>query len=262
MRYFLGCHQPGWLSFVGLPLFVSRRRLERYRQLPRAAASWALDSGGFTELRLYGGWQLSPVAYVTQVRRYQQEIGQMLFAAPQDWMCEPVMLRKSGLSVSQHQQRTVDNYLTLLDLAPDVPWLPVVQGWTPGDYMRCVGMYLAAGVDLAAAALVGVGSVCRRQSSRAIGEVVAALRLCGVRRLHGFGVKTIGLRQLPDAFASADSMAWSFDARRSLALPECAGQHRNCANCWRWARQWYDRLVSAHRARLAAQAPGPLLIGY
>jgi hypothetical protein len=28
-----------------------------------------------------------------------------------DWMCEPFMLAKTGLSVREHQQRTVTNYL-------------------------------------------------------------------------------------------------------------------------------------------------------
>lgn len=32
---------------------------------------------------------------------------------------------------------------------------------------------------------------------------------------------------------SADSLAWSFDARRSAPLPDCA--HANCATCLRYA---------------------------
>jgi hypothetical protein len=59
--FFLGTHQPNWLT-LGVPLFVSDRRLRRYRTLPRAAAPWALDSGGFTELSQYGTWDTGPTA--------------------------------------------------------------------------------------------------------------------------------------------------------------------------------------------------------
>ena len=50
MKFYLGTHQTGWLAKLDVPLFVSRRRLATLRKLPRAVGSWALDSGGFTEL--------------------------------------------------------------------------------------------------------------------------------------------------------------------------------------------------------------------
>ena len=37
-------------------------------------------------------------------------------------------------------------------------------------------------------------------------------------RLHGFGVKAGGLVRYADCLASADSLAWSFEARRSAQL--------------------------------------------
>jgi len=33
-----------------------------------------------------------------------------------------------GLAVAEHQRRTVDNYLRLVDLAPEPPIVPAVQG--------------------------------------------------------------------------------------------------------------------------------------
>ena len=48
---YLGTHETSWLSRAGVPLFISHRRLERIRtSLPMAAAPWALDSGGFSEI--------------------------------------------------------------------------------------------------------------------------------------------------------------------------------------------------------------------
>jgi hypothetical protein len=59
-------------------------------------------------------------------------------------------------------------------------------------------------------------------------------------RLHGFGVKT-GLAPYADCLASADSLAWSFVARRAAPLPGCS--HANCANCLRYAAAWRERAL-------------------
>jgi hypothetical protein len=61
-------------------------------------------------------------------------------------------------------------------------------------------------------------------------------------RLHGFGVKTRGLDLYGPRLASADSLAWSFQARRSPALSGCTG-HRNCANCLAYAIGYRQRLL-------------------
>lgn len=255
VRFFLGTHQPHWLR-MDVSLFVSDRRLRRYRRLPRAAAPWALDSGGFTELSQYGTWDTGPTPreYVTRIRRYRDEIGRLAWAAPQDWMCEPFICARTGLTVAEHQAHTVDNYLRLRDLAPDLPIIPVVQGWTPGDYLRCADRYAAAQVDLTGADLVGVGSVCRRQATTPAGDVLTVLHRAGITRLHGFGFKTLGLAKYGHLLSSADSMAWSAQARRQPPLPGCHG-HRNCANCFRYALRWRDRV----QATIAAATQQPAL---
>ena len=46
-----------------MPLFVSHRRLAGRRTLPRAIAPWALDSGAFSELSLYGEWRTTAGQY-------------------------------------------------------------------------------------------------------------------------------------------------------------------------------------------------------
>ncbi|WNO26803.1 hypothetical protein SEA_SCRICK_20 [Mycobacterium phage Scrick] len=89
---YLGTHITSWLGHAGVPLFVSHRRLKRLRSLPRAIEVWALDSGGFSELSMFGGWQTTAREYVEAVNRYDQQIGKLEWAAPQDWMCEPDMV--------------------------------------------------------------------------------------------------------------------------------------------------------------------------
>jgi hypothetical protein len=241
VKFYLGAHHPHWLERAPFPLFVSHRRLAARRRLPRAATGWALDSGGFTELRLHGRWQTSAADYVAAVRRYREEIGGLEWVAPQDWMCEPFMLAKTGLGIAVHQARTVANYLELRDLAPDLPFIPVLQGWGLDDYVRCAEMYARAGVDLTAEPLVGVGSVCRRQATGEIEVIFHTLASLGLR-LHGFGVKAGGLARYADCLASADSLAWSFEARRAAPLPGCS--HANCANCLPYAAAWRERALA------------------
>lgn len=240
MKFYLGTHRPCWLRREDYPLFVSHRTLSVYKTVPEALAPWALDSGGFTELSMHGGWVTTPAEYITAVRRYADEVGRMDWAAPQDWMCEPQILAKTGLTVLDHQQRTVDNYLTLRTLDAGLPIVPVLQGWEADDYLRHVGMYADAGVDLFTEATVGLGTVCRRSAVEPIGNLVRELAGAGIR-LHGFGVKITGLRKFGDVLASADSMAWSYNARRNPPLEGCT--HKNCANCVHWARRWRDRVL-------------------
>jgi hypothetical protein len=254
--FYLGSHQPGWLATAGVPLFVSDRRLRVYRRLPRAVAPWALDSGGFTELQYFGRWTVTPAEYVARVRRYRGEIGRLDWAAPQDWMCEPIVIAGgrvgpmrfvgTGLSVAEHQRRTVANLAQLRDLAPDLPFVPVVQGDTVEAYLACVDLYRAAGIDLTAEPIVGLGSVCRRQATGEAHAIITALHAVGVSRLHGFGFKTLGLARCGHLLTSADSLAWSIDARRKPPLPGCTA-HKNCANCQRFALRWRERvLAGAH----------------
>lgn len=244
MRFYLGTHETSWLGRTDVPLFVSHRRLGRRRSLPRALGPWALDSGGFSELSMHGAWETTPAVYAAAARRYRDEIGGLDWAAPQDWMCEPHMLERTGLSVTEHQKRTVDSWFELRSLAPEVPFIPVLQGWVLDDYMACVELYADNGADLTLEPTVGLGSVCRRQSTDEIATIAAALAGLGLG-LHGFGVKTRGLASYGQHLVSSDSMAWSFDARRSAPLPDHT--HLNCANCIDWALRWRDRVVHAHR---------------
>lgn len=241
MLFYLGVHEPVWLERAGFPLMVSYRRLARRKRLPYAAAPWALDSGGFTELSIHGGWTIPTEAYAAAVDLYATQIGQLDWAAPQDWMCEPWITRQTGLSVAEHQHRTIANYLALRALAPHLPFVPVLQGWRLDDYHHHADAYHAAGVDLANQRVVGLGSVCRRQATSQIARLAGELSDRGIA-LHGFGVKAHGLAGYAHDLRSADSMAWSYRARRSRPLPDC--RHRSCANCLAYATGWRERLVA------------------
>jgi len=246
MLFYLGTHHPNWLwsGQIEAPLFVSRRRLYRYKKFQPALNNWVLDSGGFSELNLHGAWTLPARDYAREVRRYAYEIGRMDWAAIQDWMCEPVVRKKTGKTVEEHQRLTVENFLELKSLEPTLPWAPVLQGWEEDDYFRHIDLYNRYGVNLHGERIVGVGSVCRRQHTQEISDIVGRLAKTGLR-MHGFGVKTKGFDQYAEKLISADSLAWSYAARRREPLPECVGSHINCANCHIYAAQWRDRICDS-----------------
>jgi hypothetical protein len=242
MKFYLGTHEPSWLASAHVPLFVSRVRLAKRRAFPRATTAWALDSGGFSELSLHGDWRTTPMTYVAEVARFVREVGMLEWAAPQDWMCEPEMVKKTGLTVREHQRRTVFNYVELRELAPDLPFVPVLQGWTMGDYEDCIELYARTGVDLAELPRVGIGSVCRRQNTLRAALLVKDLARQGLK-LHGFGFKATGLRAAGDALASSDSMAWSLHARREPPLETCT--HARCSSCLPFALEWRRELLDS-----------------
>lgn len=246
--FWLGTHMPNWLSSARVPLFLSARRMRRYQKHHKAAAPWALDSGGFSELGLWGEWRTTPAQYVREVRAWSVEVGMMAWAAPQDWMCEPIMLAKTGLNVPEHQRRTVASFLTLRELAPEQPWAPVLQGWNVGDYVTHARAYEAAGVDLTAHPVVGVGSVCRRQATGEAVEIFSTLAGAGLR-LHGFGVKTQGLPTCAPFLVSADSQGWSYRGRMGGDAGSHCPQHPpgRCGNCLAFALQWGERQTRAAR---------------
>lgn len=228
MLFYLGTHQPHWLGFAGVPLFVSaiRLRLRCKRKKPVAACRWALDSGGFTELSMNHWWTIPATQYASEARGWRDRIGLMDWCAIQDWMCEPLILAKTRLTVGEHQRRTVHSWHLLRQLAPDLPWVPVLQGWELEDYLRHVEMYRASGTDLAALPLVGVGSVCKRQDEDEAEAIIRSIAALGIRP-HGFGFKKGGIVRCADVLASADSLAWSYGKRGEASAARKAARRAN-----------------------------------
>jgi hypothetical protein len=234
---------------------VSRTRLATRRSIPKANGPVLLDSGAFTELQRHGRWTITAAEYVAEVRRYIAAIGPEHVEAisPQDWMCEPIVINGgttkdgpfagTGLSVVEHQLRTVTNLVELRRLAPDLPIIPVIQGYDLADYARCVALYQAAGVNLRAEPLVGLGSVCRRQASGEIDLIVSTLQAMGIA-LHGFGVKAEGLAAYGPLLESADSQAWSYAARRRVGRCPHGRGIRWEANCPAYALTWWRSAVA------------------
>ena len=107
---------------------------------------------------MYGRWTLSAEQYADEVSGYIRFYGRrLLWVAPQDWMCEPIVLAGgpasrgimfagTNLTVAEHQRRTVANFIKLRKLLGERV-IPVLQGWSIADYWRCGDLYKKAGID-------------------------------------------------------------------------------------------------------------------
>lgn len=184
-----------------------------------AVGQWILDSGAFTEVARHGGYRYDVQHYWKQIERWRR-CGYLLAAVAQDYMCEPFVIQKTGLTVADHIRLTIERYDQLLALADGQTYImPVIQGYTVADYLDCLSAY---GDRLPLGAWVGVGSVCRRNGDpAAVADILAAL--LAVRpdlRFHGFGLKktALGHHRVSALLYSCDSFAWSV-ARQYSDVP-------------------------------------------
>lgn len=269
-RFFIGLHQPSDAQrFMGPDdqVMVSVNRL-RDRVGDFLVGRWMLDSSAFTELKNHGCYRHSPAEYAAQIRRWRR-CGDLLTACSQDYMCEPFILAKTGLTIDDHQRLTIERYDKIraalrsrrpvrrrgvprprpyriaprrLHRRPRTYLMPVIQGYAPADYVAHIRRY---GDRLALGAWVGVGSVCKRNGDpKAIENVLLAITMERPDlRLHGFGLKQTALTSpiVHGLLATCDSLAWSFAARY---------EGRN-ANDWREARAYLDKVDANPPDRLS-----------
>lgn len=220
MLFYLGTHVLSHASHFDRTC-ISINRLYRYdnhhilhkRISDFNVNNWILDSGAFTEISTYGKFRHSINEYAMQINRWMN-CGNLELAVSQDYMCEPHIIKKTGLTIPIHQQLTIDRYDELIKLTT-VKILPVLQGYQPSDYANHIAMY---GDRLKLNMRVGVGSVCKRNTNiNAIVNVLETIKkIRPDLRLHGFGLKITALQNtyINSLLYSADSMAWSFAARK------------------------------------------------
>lgn len=207
---------------VMISINALRRRVSDFE-----VSDWIGDSGAFTEISNYGYYRYPVEEHFGQICRWVK-CGNLLIAVAQDWMCEPFILKRTGLDIATHQRLTIERFDHLLSLSPPVPIMPVLQGYRSSDYISHLQQYSER---LQLGAWVGVGSVCRRNGKP--DEVADLLR--GIKllrpdlRLHGFGLKLLALENIEvrSLLYSTDSMAWSYPRRfQSVPEPEIPMAHR------------------------------------
>lgn len=234
MKFYLGLHQPSDAEKTRVPVFVSVSRLIK-RVTPMRHDDWIMDSGGFTMLHKHGEYSISEEEYLKAIHTHGPKM-----AFCQDWMCEPFILEKTGLSVKEHQLRTTVSYLRLVE--KDDRIRPVLQGWAVEDYCRHIHLYRKYGVDTSQ--VFGVGTVCSRNGDpSAVFDIMLGIKIEAPEiKLHGFGVKTGALSLCENVLYSADSMAWSSRGRHDKLCNWC--KKKSCANCLEYALLWRKKILS------------------
>ncbi|WP_338929217.1 hypothetical protein WDZ11_22270 (plasmid) [Roseomonas mucosa] len=176
----------------------------------------ALDSAGFVAMARYGfyPWPVSDYIALAAAASWR-------WFSAMDLCVEPQIARDEA-EVLDRIAGTVRLYGECLRMAGDRGiadrLVPVVQGWRPDHYLRCLDRL----PDIGHVPLLGVGSVCRRQTGgpdgvlrvvdtldRALGDAPA--------RLHLYGVKSEAMHALREhpRVASVDSQAYGQTARRA-----------------------------------------------
>lgn len=247
--FYIGLHQPHDASHFARCCVSIHRLLTRRAPVP--CGDVLIDSGAFTKLAKHGCYPEPVEVYAAQLHRlWTAGVVRITAAVAQDYMCEPFMLARTGTTVAEHQRLTIERYDALLVALrelfggpPPFQVMPVLQGFTPADYLEHL---LAYGDRLTPGMWVGVGSVCKRQGDVAMIETLLS-GIWGLRpdlRLHGFGVKLSALRSrlVRALLYSADSMAWSFSAASKAQvkvreLSRAAGRRVPT----RVARRWWRR---------------------
>jgi hypothetical protein len=230
MKFYIGLFQPKQSENFDRA-FISINRV-RGRKSAVPSCDWILDSGAFSEISRHGRYRHEPEEYAAEINRLATINQGLKIAVSQDYMCEPFILEKTGLTVAEHQRLTIERYDALLPLV-GIYLMPVLQGYSPDDYVAHIEQY---GDRLRPGMLVGVGSICKRNADPA--QIEAILRAIKRKRpdlkLHGFGLKISALARaaIRDALYSADSMAWSFSARK---------QGRD-HNDWREAQRFVQKI--------------------
>ena len=213
MIFYVGVHHLTLARFVERA-FVSVNVLRsQNRQSFFNVGAWIMDSGAFSEISKYGGYRYPVGEYGDWITKFAG-CGNLEMAVSQDYMCEPDMLKRTGLSVKDHQELTIERYDSLLPFVA-IPIMPVLQGYQPSEYINHLEMYQDR---LQPNMRVGVGSVCKRNNSpKEIALILEAIkRKRPDIKLHGFGLKTTALENayILSMLYSADSMAWCMAARR------------------------------------------------
>lgn len=234
MKFYIGFDSPSYSYKCHVPYFISARVVVNRRK--PLFGDWIMDSGGFSELSLHGRYTITEDKYIETIKRLNPS-----YSFCQDWMVEPQIIEKTGLSIQIHQLKTVESYLSLKNKVDNM--LPVLQGQSIEDYFNHIDMYKLAGISTNQ--LFGLGSVCRRQKSKEIIWIITAIKQqYPEMKLHGFGVKTTALKNglVSELLDSADSMAWCFSGYRNKM--DCDGcNSRNCSHCVKYAMGWREQLL-------------------
>lgn len=210
-------------------------------------SSICIDSGGFTAAKRWG-------RYPWTIAQYAEWIGQMSrdvildFCAVMDYACEPTVNRSILATNQSRIEATIENEIACKEVAPGLPWLPVLQGDNLAE--RTYDLDRRREMGLRPTDYAGIGSVCGRGAHGAR-QVVKfyADRLPGVK-YHGFGMHIQALDDdaVYGVVKSWDSYSWNW-GRGQKGVDRPAECHYIPSESWttytrRLAQFYWDKTIS------------------
>lgn len=173
-----------------------------------------MDSGAFTQLKKYGDFKLCVDEYLDIVNKFNP-----LFYVSQDYLVERT---DSPNTVQTKQENTVNRFISLWARKQNV--IPVIHGSSVEQYRNHLKMY-----QFPQGEYIGVGSLVGQKISFKVNVFNMLKEERPDLLLHGFGFKQQELcnSTLRSMVYSADSMAWSFIARRKGQDPNDPKEAKN-----------------------------------
>jgi len=172
-----------------------------------------------------------------------------------------LLFASTGLSVAEHQAPTVANYLQLRDLALDLPFIPVLQGWTLADYiLRTID-------DLGAILQTGRGSTGPRIAGTGLDDSVVASRIgikvSGPNRTSvGSGACQHGFSEVESAHVRSPQIGTpKIRSSKICALQEGASEVRLHQRCLGEISASKIRILQVAAVELDSAQPGPSQVG-
>mgnify|MGYP006302144631 CR=1 FL=1 len=202
---------------------AERRRFRVRRPPADHVGSLCIDSGGFVAAQRWGRYPWSVAEYVEWIRAMSEGLA-LGFCAIMDYACEPAVNRSVLKTNKERIKATIRNEAACIAAAPDLPWLPVVQGDSLEE--RAFDLALRARLGLLPQGYAGIGSVCGRTPTMAQ-QVVKfyADYLPGVR-FHGFGmhIQALDDDRVYAALRSWDSYCWGWGRGQEIGTPPREGE--------------------------------------
>jgi len=169
-----------------------------------------IDSGGFSFFSKYDEYPFDTRTYVDYCKGYDP-----FLVAVRDYPCEPGISRNLRGSNIERIDATIENTKECLAI-DEVPWISVVQGYSPDEYLYCCQRIKDEGLETEHLA---IGTLCCRKKVAEARKVIELVhRQFPNAKLHGFG---IDLRFLKDprirtALWSSDTQAWKWNGPETM----------------------------------------------
>ena len=187
----------------------ARQRFRIRRPPADHISALTIDSGGFTAAKRWGCYPWTREQYVEFIRQEIRDIP-LTFCASMDYACEREVNRETFATNRERIRQTIENEMQLRALAPDLPWLGVLQGNTLDERLFDVRCRRRLGLIFP---LMGIGSICGRRASEAATVIRSYRRWLPGVRYHAFGLdcRTLdGRDDVAAAVQSWDSYAWNW----------------------------------------------------